>query len=866
MSALRLLALVAAAFAAAPTAAQRAPSYTREVRPILSEHCFACHGPDDAAREADLRLDAPGHGRGTELLRRISSTDRDEVMPPPHTGKTLSREQAATLRAWVLTGAPYETHWAFVKPARPPLPDAASDSAHPIDRFVRAQLSARGIPPAPEADRLTLARRLYLDLTGLPPTPAQADAFAADGRPDAYERLVDRLLASEAYAERQARRWLDLARYADSNGYEKDRARSIWPYRDWVIRAFEAHMPYDDFVVRQLAGDMLPDATPEDRIATGFHRNTMLNEEGGIDPLEFRFHALTDRVATTGAVFLGMTIGCAQCHTHKYDPITHREYFGLMAYLDDADEPDYVVPDEAADARMRANRARAGEQLDELWTSWPGGDETRDARFAAWLTARRSGAVSWTPAPLDSATANLPTLTLGAAPGLVVASGDTTKQDTYRLTFRATTAVRALRLEALPHDSLPAGGPGLTYYEGRKGDFFLAELSLRVQGAADALPFARATQSFAKNQYGRHAADAEAAIDGDLQTGWSTHTRNGERHVAVFELREPAPPGAALALELRFGRHFASSLGRFRISTTAAPDAAATALAFDDDGRVEALLQVADGDLTEPQRRALRDAFLFDAEEVRERADKIRRLRARREHATTLVLRERPAHLGRETRRRHRGEFLQPREAVPPHLPAALGATRRVADRLNLARWLVSADNPLAGRVLVNREWAALFGRGLVETPADFGARGAAPSHPQLLDWLAVEVVESGWDLQHLQRLIVTSATYRQRAAVDAEARAADPENRWLGRSPRLRLDAEVVRDAALVAAGKLSPRRFGRPVRPPQPAGVTEISFGRPGWRADRGEARFRRSIYTFQKRTAPFAFYATFDAPSGE
>ena len=868
---LRLHALVTTTLTAGVVATQAAPSYSREVRPILSEHCFQCHGPDDAAREADLRLDAPGHGRGQELLERIASSDRDEVMPPPHTGKSLSREQAATLRAWVAAGAPYETHWAFVRPSRPALPGATEDAAHPVDRFVRAKLAAEDLTPAPEADRVTLARRLYLDLTGLPPTPAEADAFQADDRPDAYERLVDQLLASEAYAERQARRWLDLARYADSNGYEKDRARSIWPYRDWVIRAFEAHMPYDAFVIKQLAGDMLPDATAADRIATGFHRNTMLNEEGGIDPLEFRFHALTDRVATTGSVFLGMTLGCAQCHTHKYDPITHREYYGLMAYFDDADEPDFVVPDPGAEARLARNREQLAQQLDELWQQWPGSAAPREERFAAWLDARRGAAQAWTPLRVARATANMPTLTTSDQdPGLVVASGDTTKHDVYTLELLPSAApVTALRIEALPDDALPAGGPGLTYYEGRKGDFFLSELALRV-GSGDGrrrVAIARTSQSFAKNQYGRHAADAAAAVDGDLQTGWSTHTRNGERHVAVFVPKAPIPAGVPLSLELHFGRHFASSLGRFRVSVTdAGGGAEALALPFDDDGAVEALLLRADDALDDDDRRRLREAFLFEAAEVSERAGKLRGLRRRGEHATTMVMQERPAGAGRVTRRHHRGEYLQPREEVAPTLPAALGATRRPADRLALARWLVSADNPLAGRVVVNREWAALFGRGLVETPGDFGAQGAAPSHPELLDWLAVEFVEGGWSLQRLQRLLVTSATYRQSARADERDLAVDPDNRWLGRAPVLRLDAEVLRDAALLAVGKLSRRRFGRPVRPPQPAGVTEISFGRPGWRADQGEARFRRSLYTFQKRTAPFAFYATFDAPSGE
>ena len=846
--------------------AQSAPEYSRDVRPILAENCFQCHGPDEAAREADLRLDVAGHDLGRVLIERVTVDDDEEVMPPPHTGKTLSPREVATLEAWVDAGAPYQRHWAFVKPSSPRPP--AGDDDHPIDRFVRASASSRGLTLAPEADRVTLARRVYLDLTGLPPTIDQVDAFLADERPDAYERLVDALIGSTRYAERQARRWLDLARYADSNGYEKDRARSIWPYRDWVIRAFESQMPYDDFVVKQLAGDMLPRATADDRIATGFHRNTMLNEEGGIDPLEYRFHALTDRVATTGTVFLGLTVGCAQCHTHKYDPITHSEYYGLMACFDDADEPDFFVPDDRATARVEANRVDASRQLAELWAQWPSGDAARDSEFAAWRAKRRQQVSVWSSLVVAHASSNMPTLTVDDASGVVIASGDTTKHDVYRLRLQPHNApITALRLEALPHESLPARGPGLTYYEGRKGDFFLSEL--RAFTGVDDAParFAKTTESFAKNQYGSHAANAAAAIDGDLQTGWSTHTRNGERHVAVFVFAEPIAAGAPVTLELHFGRHFASSLGRLRLSATDATDGyEAVALAFDDDGRDEDLLRRPDATLTSAERARLRDAFIFEAEEVADATARIRKLRARTEHATTMVMRERPAGCGRTTRRHHRGEYLQPREVVEPHVPAALGATKPVRDRLELARWLVSDDNPLAGRVVVNREWAALFGRGLVATPGDFGAQGEAPTHPELLDWLAVRFIEDGWSLQRLQRLIVTSATYRQSARVNAANLERDPDNRWLSRAPRLRLDAEVLRDAALLATGKLAEQRFGRPVRPPQPAGVTEVAFGKPGWRPDEGAARFRRSLYTFQKRTAPFAFYATFDAPSGE
>ncbi|MCK5943055.1 MAG: PSD1 domain-containing protein, partial [Planctomycetes bacterium] len=843
-----------------------------DVRPILAENCFRCHGPDEAAREADLRLDVAGHGRERELLRRVTSQDRAEVMPPPHANKTLTAAEIATLRRWVAAGAAYEPHWSFVPPVRPRLPEpvGGAPAAHPVDRFVRARLVEHGLTPSPPADRATLVRRLYLDLIGLPPTPAQAAAFVDDDAPDAYQRLVDELLASPHYGERQARRWLDLARYADSNGYEKDRPRTIWPYRDWVVRACNDDLPFDRFAIEQLAGDLLPEPTADQLIATGFHRNTMLNEEGGIDPLEFRYHAMTDRVATTGAVFLGLTIGCAQCHTHKFDPITHREYFGLMAFLDNADEPDFVVPDAAADERRRRNLAQADEELARLWREWPADAAPREQRFAEWLAARRARAVAWrTLVPTDLAS-NLPTLQV-EGDGAVFASGDSTKHDIYRLSFAAAERpVTALRLEALPDPRLPDGGPGMTYYEGRKGDFFLSEFAARVGhgDAARTVAIARASESYASNQYSQMRASAALACDGDLQTGWSTHLRNGERHVAVFVPAAPIAAGQPFSIELQFGRHFASSLGRFRLSATSADGGAeALALPFDHDGALERALRLDPAARTAEQRQALRGAFVLEAEETAKDAQQVRRLRSRAEHVTTLILRERPPGHRRVTHRRHRGEYLQPREVVAPHLPAALrGDAPAPQDRLAFARWLVSRDNPLAARVLVNREWAALFGRGLVATLDDFGAQGERPTHPELLDWLAVEFMARGWSRKQLHRLLVTSETYRQSSDVRAGDHTRDPDNRWLARASRLRLEAEQLRDAALVAAGVLSPELHGPPVRPPQPPGVTEVAFGSPKWRASDAPARFRRSLYTFQKRTAPFAFYATFDAPSGE
>ena len=868
--------LLALCVASAPPA--QAVSYTRDIRPILSENCFRCHGPDESARKAKMRLDMPGGLPTAEFVGRITSRDRDVVMPPPRSGKALSATEIELLQRWIDAGARYERHWSFVPPQRPPLPaigDTADSGPNPIDHFIRRRLHREGIGPSPAADRLTLVRRVHLDLIGLPPTPEVADAFAADPAPDAYQRLVDRLLVSPHYGERWGRRWLDLARYADTNGYEKDRPRSIWPYRDWVIRALNADMPFDQFTVEQIAGDMLPNATADQRTATGFHRNTMLNEEGGIDPLEFRFHAMTDRVATTGTVFLGLTLGCAQCHTHKFDPVTHRDYYRLMAFLNNADEPDYFIPDATAESSTRQRRLQAHELRRSLPTHWPANADALEDRRSAWLVARRAEATRWNPLRPVRATSNLPLLTVednaggdapnGAADGAVVfVSGDTTKHDTYQLGFAgADDRITALRLEALPDERLPARGPGMTYYEGRAGDFFLSELRIRAAGLP--VPIQSATQSYAKNRFSTGPVGAMLATDGDLQTGWSVDGRTGERHVAVFLLAEPIAAGTPLEVEMHFGRHFASSLGRFRISTTARPGGGA-ALALG--AKVERALAMSAGDLTATDVACLHDAFLFAAPELAEPAEAIRRLESQVSQPTTLVLRERSPANPRPTHRHHRGEFLQPKERVNPGVPKVLHKLPPGAppNRLGFARWLVARDNPLAARVVVNRHWAALFGTGLVRTLEDFGAQGELPSHPELLDWLAVEFMERGWSVKQLHRLIVTSATYRQSSALRPDLLARDPSNRLLARAPRLRVDAEVLRDAALSAAGVLSDRMFGPPVRPPQPAGVTEVAYGGPTWTASQGDDRYRRSIYTFAKRTAPFALYTTFDAPSGE
>ena len=874
---------LAIAIAAAPAFAADAPDFTRDVRPILSNCCYKCHGPDDKARKAKLRLDlresatgkaksdsiaiVPGKPDESELIARIFSKDEEEVMPPPSMKKVLTPEQKDVLKRWIAAGAEYKQHWAFVAPKKAELPPHAEELRNPIDAFIAQKLAANNLKMSPEADAATLCRRLHLDLIGLPPTPAEVDEFiqsAIRNPQSAIESLADKLLASPQYGERWARRWLDLARYADTNGYEKDRERSIWPWRDWVINALNADMPFDQFTIEQIAGDLLPGATREQKVATGFHRNTMLNEEGGIDPLEFRFNAMTDRVATTGATWLGLTLGCAQCHSHKYDPIPQRDYYRMMACLDNADELDLDLPSPDAVEAAKQNAERAAKMLAELpgkFALLPGKDMEKD--FAGWLARERSRMILWQPLTPVEAKSNSPLLTV-RKDASILASGDFTKSDTYELKFRDLPAgVTAVRLEALPDDSLPAHGPGMAYYEGPKGDFFLGEFQLSADGQPVKFPIA--IEDYSNLAISSNKGSAKSTMDGDTQTGWSTANRPGERHMAIFRLAEPAPAAKEWTLKMIMGRHYACSLGCFRISVTTGN---AEAPALDMAQETEALLSVPDEKLSEAQRGKLREAFLLSLPEFANDAKTIRSLLKPAQAKTTLVFQERPATNPRPTFLRNRGEYLQPLERVEPGVPAALNPLPKDAppNRLSFAKWLVARENPLTARVVANRAWAAFFGRGLVKTTEDFGLQGDSPSHPELLDWLAVEFMDGGWSQKKLHRLIVTSATYRQSSRTTPEALARDPENRLLAHFPRVRLDAEIIRDSTLRASDLLALKIGGPSVRPPQPASVTEAAYGGSGWNASNGEDRYRRSLYTFSKRTAPFGLYNTFDAPTGE
>ncbi len=830
-------------------------SYSRDVRPILSKNCFACHGPDESKMKGKTRLDVSGKANLDELISRIRSTDSDEIMPPPEANKVLSQDDIAVLEKWISEGAVYEKHWAFVLPVQEGVPKGE----HPVDYFVDKRLRAEGLARSFEADALTRLRRVTLDLVGLPPTSQQVETFASDPSPEAYARIVDDLLASQRYGERWARRWLDLARYADTNGYEKDRDRSIWPYRDWVIESINDGMPFDQFTIEQLAGDMLPEATKAQLIATGFHRNTMLNEEGGIDPLEFRFHAMTDRVATTGTTWLGLTTGCAQCHTHKYDPITHRDYFGLMAYLNNVDEPKFFIPDSETQGKNARRSKKAEGLIEALPSKWPEDALPLEEVFDQWIENERANVVNWQTLVPTGMSANYPYLTQ-EEDGVIFAAGDTSKHDIYTLEFAASDQeITTFRLEALPDARLPGDGPGMTYYEGTEGDFFLTEFVLEDSDGIGR-SFAGASETYGKNRFGSSRVAAELATDGDLQSGWSVSGAEGSRHVAVFHLKEPLAAGSPFTLTMHFGRHYASSLGKFRLSAATVSEFVVASVLSPEES-------VAIMGESPDANTLVRKVFLMRTPELKDARAEILKLQRPNKGTSTLVMRERPLGQTRPTFLHNRGEFTQPTERVSPRLPEALIAENmpQPSDRLEFARWLVSRENPLTARVVVNRQWAAFFGTGLVRTLDDFGMQGELPSHPALLDYLAVEFMESGWSMKALHRLMVTSATYQQSSQIP-EPSTKERDRRLLRVFSRTRLEAEIIRDASLAASGLLQTEMYGPPVRPPQPDSAQGANYKRSTWKASEGADRFRRSLYTYQNRTAPFAMFTTFDASSGE
>ncbi len=1019
------------ASAATVAMADQPVDFNQHIRPILSNKCLLCHGPDESGLEAGLRLDqrdiatmeldsgsvaiVPGHPDESELMVRITTDDEGMRMPPEEHGQPLSEQEVALFRRWIREGAPFAKHWSYVPPQRPEVPVAAEPYAdwpiNPVDAFVLQQMRAHGLQPSPPADRAALARRVFLDLTGLPPTVEEVDAFVADTDPQAYEHLVDDLLRRPAFGEHWARKWLDLARYADSAGYADDPARTIWAYRDWVIAAINDNLPFDQFTREQLAGDLLPEPSESQLVATAFHRNTLTNSEGGTIDEEFRNEAIVDRVNTTMSVWMGTTMACAQCHTHKYDPLTQEEYFQFFAIFNntqDADRRDESPTIQLFTESQKMKRGELETQIAALDQTLQTSTSELQAEQQTWEASLQQ-AVAWqtlTPAAISRRSEQ----DIAVRPDGVVFTDSVAEQDVYSLQIPLTanasgpaTTINALRLEVLPQPELPGKSSGVG-----GGNFVLTGVHAQlipdddpvVQGRyvrvtnhgkdqilslAEVQVFRGATNVALAGKATQHSTDyggpPEYAIDGNTDGTFTnrsvTHTAsvdepwweldlgsqqaverlviwnrtdNGvgsrlanfsievldEARQVVWQQTVPTSPEPSMEFspnnisELRFVAAFADFhqpqfeaedvlrggtgsqdgwaisaspqphelvlipersvsidrpmtlrivmehlsphgkhlLGQFRWSMTdsqvgieraklpkpmlAILDQPADQRSDEAAAELAAYFRQHAAPSLTPQRQQLAQA----------RAD----LAALKPATSVPVMRE-LAKGRRETFLQHRGSYLDKGPQVQPGLPAVFPAAPQdqPLDRLALATWLTSADNPLTARVLANRYWETLFGRGIVLTSEEFGSQGELPTHPQLLDWLATELLANGWDRKAFLRMLVLSATYRQSAKM--EHTTSDPGNVWLARGPRVRLSAEMVRDQALFAAGLLSPKMYGPPVKPPQPSSGLSAAFGATtDWQTSVGEDRYRRAIYTMWRRSSPYPSMATFDAPNRE
>ena len=866
-------------------------SFSRDVLPILSDRCFKCHGPDATQRQAELRLDlresatADRDGRAaivprdltaSQLMVRIRSADPDLRMPPPDSQrKRLSPVEMAILQRWIEQGAPWGRHWSFERPTRRSPPVA---NAHPIDAYVRARLSREGLRIAAGAAKHTLVRRLSFDLTGLPPTRDEVEAFVTDDSPRAYPALVDRLLASPHYGERMAMWWLDAARYSDTDGYQGDGTRSNWPWRDWVVQAFQGNMPFDQFTIEQFAGDLLPDATSDQILATCFHRNHMTNGEGGRDPEESRIDYVIDRVNTTGTVWLGLTLGCAQCHAHKFDPISQREYYRLFAFFNSIDEDGKAGGGAKPYLAYRSPFvARAVEEAQGVVAGRrPLADATRlraEAEFEVWLeevvAAVRGGFQPWHALQARLLETVEGTALTQQADGTVQASGPDPRQDDYRLTAApGVRRVTGLRLEVFPHKSHTDG----KLARGASGEFILTDvkLQLRTKGRSQLrdIELSSAVADAEKDVGGRNYGKVQGTLDDDPRNGWTTASHDPRQsHVAVFAL--DAPLQVDDDQELVFTMLHRSTVGdanvgRFRVSVTDQAGPAVRSLAAMPLEELSGAKVTDAGQVSTGLRGRLLDQFLSDHAAHQQAQRELARAQRQLTEVKRAVAAQRVMVLSeRGTARRtfvlQRGVWNSHGVEVRRGVPAAIlrRPAEAVASRSDLARWLVSPENPLTARVVVNQLWQMLFGAGLVRTPEDFGLQGEFPTHPDLLDWLAVELMEQDWNLKHLLRLMVTSRTYRQDSRVTPGLLERDPENRLWGRGARFRLPSWMIRDAALRSSGLLNPAVGGPPVMPYQPNGVwAEMFMGRFRYQPSQGAAQYRRTLYAFWRRSAAPTF----------
>ncbi len=924
--AVALLLFALAVLPAFHLSSQTKVDFVRDIQPIFAAHCAACHG--SKKQESNLRLDdktsvlqvvKPGQSQQSRLLHRVLGLNGEPRMPLNRVA--LSPDKIELLRRWIDEGANWpdesssqisnfksQIHWAFVAPVRPTIPTVKNKAwvRTPVDNFILAKLEQENLTPSPEADKITLLRRLSLDLIGLPPTPEEVDTFLADESPDAYEKQVERLLSSPHYGEKWARHWLDVARYADSDGFEKDKPRQVWFYRDWVINALNRDLPYDQFIIEQIAGDLLPNASQEQKVATGFLRNSMINEEGGVDPEQFRMEAMFDRMDAIGKGVLGLTIQCAQCHNHKFDPLKQDEYYRMFAFLNNSYEGAMAVytPEELMQRANILSQTREIEaRLQERTPDWL-------AQMNAWEERVKNDQPEWKviqPEVIDISTDGA--RYLPQKDGSFLIGGYAPAKHRVKLVLKTNEPnITAFRLELLTDPNLPFGGPGRSY----KGTCALTEFEVEAAPANDPkkitkLKFAQASADVNppeteleakfndKSGKRRVFGPVEFAIDGKEETAWGTDIEPGQRNQsrqAVFNLTMPIAnkDGAILNFYLS-QRHGGTNnndneqqgIGRFRLAMTTATNATADPVP----AKVREILAIPHAQRTKAQVETVFGYWRTTVSEFAPYTLQIAALWQRHPAGTTqLVMQEREQ--ARDTFTLKRGDFLRPDKKIEPGVPAFLHAlpANAAPNRLTFAKWLVARNSPTTARTAVNRLWQAYFGTGLVATSEDFGKQSDAPSHPELLDWFAVELMDgkgnaatnrkfqisnfksTEWSIKNVHRLIVNSATYRQSSKATPQLLEKDPLNRWLARAPRLRVEGEIVRDIALAASGLLNPKVGGRSVFPPSPEFLylPPASYGTKNWKVETGPDRYRRALYTFRFRSVPYPMLQTFDTPNGD
>lgn len=882
-------------------AAEKKIEFNRDIRPILSENCYACHGPDSGARKAGLRLDTEegakssrkgssavvsGKAMESELYKRIIATDAHELMPPPKSNKKLDENQKALLKRWIDEGAKWEGHWAFLSVKKPAVPKAedAAFVKNPIDNFILEKQRENSLGHSKEADKITLLRRLCFDLTGLPPTPEQLKNFLADNSAKAYETLVDQLLASPHYGERMAVFWLDLVRYADSVGYHGDQPITVWPFRDWVIQSFNKNIPFTQFTIEQLAGDLLPNATLENKVASGYNRLGMMSAEGGVQDREYLAKYAAERVRNLSGVWLGTTLGCAECHDHKFDPFTTREFYSMEAFFADITEKglyggsDFgtrmTLPSKEQQAQLAALDEKIATLKKTLETSTP----EIEKQQAAWESSVANSSVKWSVLKPQKAVSKGGAKLAVAEDGSILASGKKADKDTYTLDIKLPKgSFTAIKIEALPHASMPAGGSG----RAGNGNFVLSELAA-TSGDKKPVAFMDASATFEQtfagdgNPYKKWSA--ASAIDGNSkgdEWGWAILPEVAKPQHAVFQMKENLAGDSTLVLTLEQnhgkGNH---TLGSFRISITdgTRPVKAGGGASLPAD--VLASLAIEPAKRNEQQKLKLAAHYrtispVLDAARKDLASIQAKRNDLEKSLPTTLVTVAREPRtikvLARGNWMDNSGEVVTP--AVPAFLPAIKNDGKARLNRQDLAKWLVSDDNPLTSRVLVNRLWKLFYGQGLSKKLEDIGSQGEWPSHPELLDYLASYLRENNWDLKKTIKLMVMSGTYRQTSVPSAELQEKDPYNRWLARQSRFRIDAEFIRDNYLSISGLMVDRQGGPSVKPFQPPGYwSYLNFPTREWQKDNGESVYRRGLYTHWQRQYLHPAMLAFDASCRE